>query len=83
VRIYREYRTGELPDVQVPYSSLVAPLSAVAAEDAETAVTVVCEFYAGVARASDRPISGMTGFCAVLGFVWFALLCSTFPLAKV
>jgi len=30
VTLYRNYRVGDFPDVQIPYSSLIAPLQALA-----------------------------------------------------
>ena len=36
VVLYRSYRRGDLPDVQIPHSSLVAPLQAVAQVGAGT-----------------------------------------------
>ena len=35
--MYRKYRKGELPDIQIPPSALIAPLQAVAFQDNETA----------------------------------------------
>lgn len=30
VTLYRNYRVGDFPDIQIPYSSLIAPLQALA-----------------------------------------------------
>ena len=30
VTLYRSYRAGDFPDIQIPYSSLIAPLQALA-----------------------------------------------------
>ncbi len=37
VRLYRHYRTGELPDIEISRSALVYPLQALCLVDSETA----------------------------------------------
>ncbi|KAI9558578.1 hypothetical protein GHT06_015366 [Daphnia sinensis] len=55
--IYRKYRTGELPDIQIPPSSLIAPLCAVARNDAVIAKTLFCHLLT-VLRQQVRKIQG-------------------------
>uniref|UniRef100_A0A0P6IJU2 non-specific serine/threonine protein kinase n=1 Tax=Daphnia magna TaxID=35525 RepID=A0A0P6IJU2_9CRUS len=55
--IYRKYRTGELPDIQIPPSSLIAPLCAVARNDAIIAKTLFCHLLT-VLRQQVREIQG-------------------------
>ena len=46
--VYRRYRKGELPDIQIPRSSLIAPLQAVALQDPSTAKILFCSLLTAI-----------------------------------
>lgn len=46
--LYRRYRTGELPDVQIPLSAILAPLQALALLDPLIAKTLFCSLLVAV-----------------------------------
>lgn len=46
--MYRKYRTGELPDVQIPLSALLAPLQALALLDPLIAKTLFCSLLSAI-----------------------------------
>lgn len=48
VTIYRKYRTGELPDIQIEYSSIIAPLQAVAERDSTIAKLLFSSIFKGI-----------------------------------
>lgn len=48
VTLYRSYRVGDLPDIQIQYSSLIAPLQALAQRDATLAKQLFSSLFAGV-----------------------------------
>ncbi|XP_076840848.1 DNA-dependent protein kinase catalytic subunit [Brachyhypopomus gauderio] len=48
VTLYRSYRVGDLPDIQIPHSSLIAPLQALAQRDATLAKQLFSSLFAGV-----------------------------------
>uniref|UniRef100_A0A672S298 DNA-dependent protein kinase catalytic subunit n=1 Tax=Sinocyclocheilus grahami TaxID=75366 RepID=A0A672S298_SINGR len=48
VMLYRSYRVGDLPDIQIQYSSLIAPLQALAQRDATLAKQLFSSLFAGV-----------------------------------
>ncbi|KAL0188810.1 hypothetical protein M9458_015909, partial [Cirrhinus mrigala] len=48
VTLYRSYRLGDLPDIQIQYSSLIAPLQALAQRDATLAKQLFSSLFAGV-----------------------------------
>ncbi|XP_063237602.1 DNA-dependent protein kinase catalytic subunit-like isoform X2 [Bacillus rossius redtenbacheri] len=50
VALYRTYRRGELPDVEIPHSALIRPLQALAKLDSSVASQVVVALFAGLAR---------------------------------
>nr|XP_061809878.1 DNA-dependent protein kinase catalytic subunit-like [Nerophis lumbriciformis] len=48
VTLYRNYRVGDFPDVQIPYSSLIAPLQAVAQRDPILAKQLFSSLFTGI-----------------------------------
>lgn len=48
--LYRKYRAGELPDIQIPSSSLIAPLCVVALNDPATAKSLFCHLLSALRR---------------------------------
>uniref|UniRef100_A0A4W4HUH9 DNA-dependent protein kinase catalytic subunit n=1 Tax=Electrophorus electricus TaxID=8005 RepID=A0A4W4HUH9_ELEEL len=48
VTLYRSYRVGDLPDIQIQHSSLIAPLQALAQKDATLARQLFGALFAGV-----------------------------------
>ncbi|KAL6490371.1 hypothetical protein MHYP_G00007160 [Metynnis hypsauchen] len=48
VTLYRSYRVGDLPDIQIQYSSLIAPLQALAQRDATLAKQLFSSLFSGV-----------------------------------
>ncbi|XP_033988441.1 DNA-dependent protein kinase catalytic subunit isoform X2 [Trematomus bernacchii] len=48
VTLYRNYRVGDFPDVQIPYSSLIAPLQALAQRDPILAKQLFSSLFAGI-----------------------------------
>ncbi|KAM4606662.1 DNA-dependent protein kinase catalytic subunit [Polymixia lowei] len=50
VTLYRSYRVGDFPDVQIPHSSLIAPLQALAQRDAILAKQLFSSLFAGILR---------------------------------
>lgn len=48
VTLYRSYRVGDLPDIQIQFSSLIAPLQALAQRDATLAKQLFSSLFAGV-----------------------------------
>uniref|UniRef100_A0A671MAS8 DNA-dependent protein kinase catalytic subunit n=1 Tax=Sinocyclocheilus anshuiensis TaxID=1608454 RepID=A0A671MAS8_9TELE len=48
VTLYRSYRVGDLPDIQIQYSSLITPLQALAQRDATLAKQLFSSLFAGV-----------------------------------
>uniref|UniRef100_A0A6Q2XGP6 DNA-dependent protein kinase catalytic subunit n=1 Tax=Esox lucius TaxID=8010 RepID=A0A6Q2XGP6_ESOLU len=48
VTLYRSYRSGDLPDIQIQYSSLIAPLQALAQRDPTLAKQLFSSLFAGV-----------------------------------
>uniref|UniRef100_A0A8B9RNH4 DNA-dependent protein kinase catalytic subunit n=1 Tax=Astyanax mexicanus TaxID=7994 RepID=A0A8B9RNH4_ASTMX len=48
VTMYRSYRVGDLPDIQIQHSSLIAPLQALAQRDATLAKQLFSSLFAGV-----------------------------------
>ena len=50
LKVYRKYRTGELPDIQFQASGLVIPLQAVAFLDPHTAKNLFCSLLDAVRR---------------------------------
>ncbi|KAJ8369167.1 hypothetical protein SKAU_G00091950 [Synaphobranchus kaupii] len=48
VTLYRKYRVGELPDIQIQHSSLIAPLQALAQRDPTLAKQLFSSLFAGI-----------------------------------
>ncbi|XP_068437827.1 DNA-dependent protein kinase catalytic subunit [Clinocottus analis] len=48
VTLYRNYRAGDFPDIQIPYSSLIAPLQALAQRDPILAKQLFSSMFAGI-----------------------------------
>ncbi|KAJ8010680.1 hypothetical protein DPEC_G00077640 [Dallia pectoralis] len=48
VTLYRSYRSGDLPDIQIQYSSLIAPLQALAQRDPTMAKQLFSSLFAGI-----------------------------------
>ncbi|KAK0144676.1 DNA-dependent protein kinase catalytic subunit [Merluccius polli] len=48
VTLYRSYRAGDFPDIQIPYSSLIAPLQALAQRDAILAKQLFSSLFTGI-----------------------------------
>ncbi|XP_068381983.1 DNA-dependent protein kinase catalytic subunit isoform X2 [Eschrichtius robustus] len=54
VVLYRSYRRGDLPDIQIPHSSLVAPLQAVAQRDPLIAKQLFSSLCSGILKELDK-----------------------------
>ncbi|XP_058131499.1 DNA-dependent protein kinase catalytic subunit [Dasypus novemcinctus] len=54
VILYRSYRHGDLPDIQIKYSSLIAPLQAVAQRDPIIAKQLFGSLFIGILREMDK-----------------------------
>ncbi|KAK2886235.1 hypothetical protein Q8A73_020181 [Channa argus] len=48
VTLYRNYRVGDFPDIQIPYSSIIAPLQALAQRDPILAKQLFSSLFAGI-----------------------------------
>ncbi|XP_071815133.1 DNA-dependent protein kinase catalytic subunit-like [Apostichopus japonicus] len=48
VTLYRSYRVGDLPDIQIKYMDLIAPLQAVAQKDAALARMLFSSIFGGI-----------------------------------
>ncbi|XP_069777633.1 DNA-dependent protein kinase catalytic subunit isoform X2 [Narcine bancroftii] len=48
VTLYRRYRVGDLPDIQIKFSSLIAPLQAVAQKDHSFAKQLFSALFSGI-----------------------------------
>uniref|UniRef100_A0A4W3HBY9 DNA-dependent protein kinase catalytic subunit n=1 Tax=Callorhinchus milii TaxID=7868 RepID=A0A4W3HBY9_CALMI len=48
VTLYRSYRFGDLPDIQIKYSSLIAPLQALAQKDHSLAKQLFSALFSGI-----------------------------------
>ncbi|XP_067836012.1 DNA-dependent protein kinase catalytic subunit isoform X2 [Heptranchias perlo] len=48
VTLYRRYRVGDLPDIQIKFSSLIAPLQAVAQKDHSLAKQLFSALFSGI-----------------------------------
>ncbi|XP_077480903.1 DNA-dependent protein kinase catalytic subunit [Stigmatopora argus] len=56
VTLYRNYRVGDFPDIQIPYSSLIAPLQAVAQRDPILAKQLFSSLFTGILKEMEtRP----------------------------
>uniref|UniRef100_A0A3Q2PZS8 DNA-dependent protein kinase catalytic subunit n=1 Tax=Fundulus heteroclitus TaxID=8078 RepID=A0A3Q2PZS8_FUNHE len=54
VTLYRNYRVGDFPDIQIPYSSLIAPLQALAQRDPILAKQLFSSLFAGILQEADK-----------------------------
>ncbi|XP_010628625.1 DNA-dependent protein kinase catalytic subunit [Fukomys damarensis] len=52
--LYRSYRHGDLPDIQIQYSSLITPLQAVAQRDPLIAKQLFSSLFSGILKEMDR-----------------------------
>ncbi|XP_044195297.1 DNA-dependent protein kinase catalytic subunit [Thunnus albacares] len=48
VTLYRNYRVGDFPDIQIPYSNLITPLQALAQRDPILAKQLFSSLFAGI-----------------------------------
>uniref|UniRef100_A0A3Q1J9C8 DNA-dependent protein kinase catalytic subunit n=1 Tax=Anabas testudineus TaxID=64144 RepID=A0A3Q1J9C8_ANATE len=55
VTLYRNYRVGDFPDIQIPYSSLIAPLQALAQRDPILAKQLFSSLFAGILDIEQEP----------------------------
>ncbi|XP_041924731.1 DNA-dependent protein kinase catalytic subunit isoform X1 [Alosa sapidissima] len=54
VTLYRSYRVGDLPDIQIQHSSLIAPLQALAQRDATLAKQLFSALFSGILAEMER-----------------------------
>ncbi|KAM5211726.1 DNA-dependent protein kinase catalytic subunit isoform 1-T1 [Hipposideros larvatus] len=54
VILYRSYRQGDLPDIQIKYSSLINPLQAVAQRDPIIAKQLFGSLFSGIIKEMDK-----------------------------
>uniref|UniRef100_A0A8C9DUV3 DNA-dependent protein kinase catalytic subunit n=1 Tax=Prolemur simus TaxID=1328070 RepID=A0A8C9DUV3_PROSS len=54
VILYRSYRHGDLPDIQIQHSSLIAPLQAVAQRDPLIAKQLFSGLFSGILKEMDK-----------------------------
>ncbi|XP_031163630.2 DNA-dependent protein kinase catalytic subunit [Sander lucioperca] len=54
VTLYRNYRVGDFPDIQIPYSSLIAPLQALAQRDPILAKQLFSSLFAGILQEMEK-----------------------------
>ncbi|XP_044600073.2 DNA-dependent protein kinase catalytic subunit [Equus asinus] len=54
VILYRSYRQGDLPDIQIKYSSLITPLQAVAQRDPIIAKQLFGSLFSGIIKEMDK-----------------------------
>ncbi|XP_041824461.1 DNA-dependent protein kinase catalytic subunit [Melanotaenia boesemani] len=54
VTLYRSYRTGDFPDIQIPHSSLIAPLQALAQRDPILAKQLFSSLFAGILQEMEK-----------------------------
>ncbi|KAJ3611495.1 hypothetical protein NHX12_021510 [Muraenolepis orangiensis] len=54
VTLYRSYRVGDFPDIQIPYSSLIAPLQALAQRDAILAKQLFSSLFTGILNEMEQ-----------------------------
>ncbi|XP_023253861.1 DNA-dependent protein kinase catalytic subunit [Seriola lalandi dorsalis] len=61
VTLYRNYRVGDFPDIQIPYSSLIAPLQALAQKDPILAKQLFSSLFAGILQEMEKDKPGESG----------------------
>ncbi|TKS87933.1 DNA-dependent protein kinase catalytic subunit [Collichthys lucidus] len=54
VTLYRNYRVGDFPDIQISYSSLIAPLQALAQRDPILAKQLFSSLFAGILQEMEK-----------------------------
>uniref|UniRef100_A0A3P9H2R7 DNA-dependent protein kinase catalytic subunit n=1 Tax=Oryzias latipes TaxID=8090 RepID=A0A3P9H2R7_ORYLA len=54
VTLYRNYRVGDFPDIQIPYSSLITPLQALAQRDPILAKNLFSSLFAGILKEMEK-----------------------------
>ncbi|XP_022045230.2 DNA-dependent protein kinase catalytic subunit [Acanthochromis polyacanthus] len=54
VTLYRNYRVGDFPDIQIPYSSLIAPLQALAHRDPILAKQLFSSLFGGILQEMEK-----------------------------
>ncbi|XP_047423865.1 DNA-dependent protein kinase catalytic subunit isoform X2 [Mugil cephalus] len=54
VTLYRNYRVGDFPDIQIPYSSLIAPLQALAQSDPILAKQLFSSLFSGILQEMEK-----------------------------
>uniref|UniRef100_A0A8C5JY83 DNA-dependent protein kinase catalytic subunit n=1 Tax=Jaculus jaculus TaxID=51337 RepID=A0A8C5JY83_JACJA len=54
VILYRSYRNGDLPDIQIQHSSLITPLQAVAQRDPIIAKQLFSSLFSGILKEMDK-----------------------------
>ncbi|XP_043921659.1 DNA-dependent protein kinase catalytic subunit [Protopterus annectens] len=54
ITLYRSYRYGDLPDIQIEYSSLIAPLQALAQQDPLLAKQLFSSLFAGILKELEK-----------------------------
>ncbi|XP_061568965.1 DNA-dependent protein kinase catalytic subunit [Cololabis saira] len=54
VTLYRNYRVGDFPDVQIPHSSLIAPLQALAQRDPILAKQLFSSLFSGILQEMEK-----------------------------
>ncbi|XP_008051625.2 DNA-dependent protein kinase catalytic subunit [Carlito syrichta] len=54
VTLYRSYRHGDLPDIQIKHSSLITPLQAVAQRDPIIAKQLFSSLFSGILKEMDK-----------------------------
>ncbi|XP_029935630.1 DNA-dependent protein kinase catalytic subunit isoform X2 [Myripristis murdjan] len=54
VTLYRSYRVGDFPDIQIPYSSLIAPLQGLAQRDPILAKQLFSSLFAGILQEMEH-----------------------------
>ncbi|XP_024136141.1 DNA-dependent protein kinase catalytic subunit isoform X1 [Oryzias melastigma] len=54
VTLYRSYRVGDFPDIQIPFSSLITPLQALAQRDPILAKNLFSSLFAGILKEMEK-----------------------------
>ncbi|KAM8881271.1 DNA-dependent protein kinase catalytic subunit [Synchiropus picturatus] len=54
VTLYRSYRVGDFPDIQIPYSNLITPLQALAQKDPILAKQLFSSLFAGIIQEMEK-----------------------------
>lgn len=81
--IYRKYRKGELPDIQIPPSALIAPLQAVALKDHLTAKMLFCHLLTAIRRQVVEIQGNDRDFASNLNQALESLVVSSDPRANI